>query len=155
MFLWRRLSGSTSTPASDSAVKCSSCTQGVLCFSGRETSTIQMRGCFLFYTDNVWDATFNWVNLKTCCVCMCVYLCLIGGVSSQCSLLILELKHLYRVHRRMCGNWHFSVCLAALQPGLILGHRLPNIVRKLLSLVQYWYSGNAIVQRSVMDWGNH
>ncbi len=37
MFLWRRLSGSTSTPASDSAVKCSSCTQEVLCsLDGRQ-----------------------------------------------------------------------------------------------------------------------
>lgn len=83
-------------------------------FSGRKTSTIQMRGCVLFYSDNVCRrempavSIFNWLYLKTCCVCVhvCVYSRLISGASLQWGLLILvlELKALYLAHTHICNN---------------------------------------------------
>lgn len=77
MFLWRRLSGSTSTTASDSAVKCCSRTQGVLCsVEGRQVLyRWEVVSSFTVTMSAGRDAigTFNWVNLKTCRVGMCVY----------------------------------------------------------------------------------
>lgn len=49
----------------DSAVKFSSCTQEVLCSLEGRRECVQEKMLLV--------ATFNWVNLKICCVCMCIF----------------------------------------------------------------------------------
>lgn len=108
MFLWRRLSGSTSTPASDSAVKCSSCTQGVLCsLEGRQALYWREAVSSLTVTMSAGRDAFNWANLLCVHVCICVWL--VRYHHSSLLILALDLKHLYLVHRLMCSNWHL-VC---------------------------------------------
>lgn len=97
-------------------------------------------------------ATLNWANLKSCRVCMCVYLLWQGTVMLQFAHSCIWNKTPLLSPQSHVLQFTFIVVLAVLQPGLILGHRL--LVRQ-KAVVQYWYSGNTIVQRSIMDWGNN